>query len=124
MQHHLRLSVEGRSAYCHCRLLGVAELVCVVGDIVAISKEDYKNIKWSFRLNEKEGFVCIFAVGENKGSNQCLHWLQQYATGILRLGHSNPTLAKQKDHPLGGPFVWRRRRDLNSRFYPLKLLRL
>ncbi len=30
-------------------------------------------------------FVCILAYGQNRGSNQFLNWLQQYATGILRL---------------------------------------
>ena len=33
-----------------------------------------------------EGGICLhFSVGKNRCSNQCLHWLQQYATGILHL---------------------------------------
>ena len=63
---------------------------------------------------EKEGFVCIFAVGENKGSPSSSRWRQR--SSALHLDRSNPTLAKRNDHPLGGHFFWRRRRDLNPRY--------
>ena len=33
--------------------------------------------------------VCIFACSENYCSHQCLHWWQQYATGILHLDYSS-----------------------------------
>ena len=37
-------------------------------------------------------FLPLRETGKNYGSNQCLHWLQQYATGILRLDCSSPPL--------------------------------
>ena len=36
-------------------------------------------------MAEKEGFVCIFADGENCCSHQCLHWCQQMSTGHLHV---------------------------------------
>jgi len=44
-------------------------------------------------LVRRKGLVCIFfrkCAEENNWSNQCSHWLQQYATGILRLNLSSP----------------------------------
>ena len=44
-------------------------------------------------------------VAENYGSNQCLHWLQQHATGMLRTDCSIPVPSK-KGHPRWGcPFL-------------------
>ena len=35
-------------------------------------------------------FLPLRGTGKNYGSNQFLNWLQQYATGILRLNLSSP----------------------------------
>ena len=37
-------------------------------------------------------FLPLRGTGKNYGSNQFLNWLQQYATGILRLNLSSPFL--------------------------------
>ena len=49
----------------------------------------------------RTGIVCIFAYGENQGSHQCLHWWQQYATGILRWNLSIPDGSKKRHTPNG-----------------------
>ena len=43
----------------------------------------------------------------NQGSHQCLHWCQQYATGILHFRSSNPIMTekeKKKAVPVGTTF--------------------
>ncbi len=37
--------------------------------------------KWNIR-NIGERFVCIFAMGKNRGMNQCLHWFITRAIGL------------------------------------------
>ena len=72
----------------------------------------------AFFLAEDEGFVCIFfrKAKENNCSHQCLHWWQQYATGILHLDLSNPyPRPKQNTTLLGGVLFWQRMRDSNPR---------
>ena len=78
----------------HCKLLRLFEAV--------IKKTKPHPTDGVSFLAEKEGFACIFCVAENRGSHQCLHWWQQHATGMLHLGHSNPSLEEKiTPHPFG-----------------------
>ena len=47
------------------------------------------------------GLVCIFAFykGKNYCSHQCLHWWQQYATGMLHFRSSSPAPTFKRKHP-------------------------
>ena len=66
---------------------------------------------------ERVGEGALFAFlpkGKNSCSHQCLHWWQQYATGILHLHYSSPApKAKEKDILSDVLFFWWARRDLN-----------
>ena len=56
----------------------------------------------------------IFAFGENRGSNQCLHWLQELSTGqFLCYGFESLVETKKDTTQQGGVFFWWRLRDSN-----------
>ena len=66
----------------------------------------------------EDGFDCVFAKGENKGSDQCLHWSQQHPTGVLHCYgfESVCTLHIEKvQHHKVLDFFWWGRTDSNHR---------
>ena len=65
------------------------------------NKEKPRQKPWILWLRRQDS-ICIFATGENYGSHQCLHWLQELSTGqFLCYGFESCTLQteKRKSHP-------------------------
>ena len=53
-------------------------------------------------------------VRKNRGIRQCAHWTMKLPPAVSIMIRISPS-AKQKSHPFGWLFVWRRWRDSNSR---------
>ena len=65
--------------------------------LIAIKIEYNMSIQ---EFDRRKGLVCISALkSRNRCSHQCLHWWQQYATGILRLDFSSPRRKKKSRYP-------------------------
>ena len=58
-------------------------------DIIGRHAENTIEADW-ITGRDSSAFLPLRETGKNQGSNQFLNWLQQYATGILRLNHSSP----------------------------------